>query len=306
MCSSVVVQTSAQTVSPTNRTATKGSGFKLTNLTKSFLITGALLTAIFPAPAQYGRPAITRGVNLEQKLNAPVPLDLVFHDETGQAVPLRTYFGDKPVVLEMVYFTCPNICPMSMHESVVQLSRTPLVPGLNYNVVIVSFDPHDTPALAAQKKAAYEKEFGRAGFNSGFHFLTGDQDSVAKLGSAIGFGYRYDNPTKQFIHAAGIMVATPDGRMSRYFYGVDYSPTDLRMALNDAGQHKISSPVDYLLQFCYHYDAAQGKYTLAILNILKLAGCLTVVALAGLLFILMRHKNTPPPATRSWEAKHVG
>ena len=277
---------------------------------KWFAITAMLLAGILPAPAQYARPAITKGVSLDQKLNAPVPLDLVFHDESGQAVPLRSYFGDKPVVLEMVYFTCPSLCPMSMHESVVALKRLSLIPGLDYNVVIVSFDPNDTPAVAVEKKAAYEKEFGRAGFNSGFHFLTGNQDAVAKLASAIGFGYRYDSATKQFIHAAGIMVATPGGRMSRYFYGVDYSPTDLRMALNDAGKHKISSPVDYVLQFCFHYDAAQGKYTLAILNILKLAGCLTVVGLAALIFFLMRQSKTPrqPDSGQAkWkEVRHVG
>jgi protein SCO1/2 len=273
---------------------------------KWFVTAGVALASILPMRAQYARPAIAKGVNLEQKLNAPVPLDLIFHDESGEAVPLRTWFGEKPVVLEMVYFTCPSLCPMSMHESVVSLKRVPLVPGLEYNVVIVSFDPNDTPATAVQKKAAYEKEFGRSGFNSGFHFLTGSRDSIAKLASAIGFGYRYDSETKQFIHAAGIMVATPDGKMSRYFYGIDYSPTDLRMALLDASQHKISSPVDYILQFCFHYDAAQGKYTLAILNILKFAGCLTVLLLAGLIFLLMRtdKKRRQPGAWK--EARHVG
>jgi protein SCO1/2 len=273
---------------------------------KLFATVGMVLASVLPMPAQYARPAIAKGVSLEQKLNAPVPLDLIFRDESGQTVPLRTYFGDKPVVLEMVYFTCPSLCPMSMHESVVGLKRVALVPGLDYNVVVVSFDPNDTPAMASQKKAEYEKQFGRSGFNSGFHFLTGSQDSVAKLASAIGFGYRYDAGTKQFIHAAGIMVATPDGKMSRYFYGIDYSPTDLRMALSEASQHKISSPVDYVLQFCFHYDPTQGKYTLAIINILKIAGCLTVLLLGGLIFLLMRTNNTPKRPTRWKEARHVG
>jgi protein SCO1/2 len=273
---------------------------------KWFVTAGMALASVLPMPAQYARPAITKGVNLEQKLNSPVPLDLVFHDENGQSVPLRTYFGEKPVVLEMVYFTCPSLCPMSMHRSVVGLKRVSLVAGLDYNVVIVSFDPRDTPAMAVQKKATYEKDFGRAGFNSGFHFLTGTQDSVSKLASAIGFGYRYDDATKQFIHAAGIMVATPDGRMSRYFYGIDYSPTDLRMALSEASEHKISSPMDYVLQFCFHYDPAQGKYTVAILNILKVAGCLTVLLLAGLIYLLMRNNKAPQQPKRWKEARHVG
>jgi protein SCO1/2 len=272
---------------------------------KFWLTAGVALATVLPVPAQYSPPAITKGVKLEQKLNAPVPLDLVFHDESGQVVPLRTYFGEKPVVLELVYFSCPSLCPMSMHESVVDLKRVSLVPGLDYNVVVVSFDPNDTPAIATQEKAKYEKEFGRAGFNSGFHFLTGAQDSIAKLSAATGFGYRYDAATKQFIHAAGIMVATPDGKMSRYFYGVDYSPTDLRMALVDASQHRISAPIDYILQFCYHYDAAQGKYTVAILNILRLAAGVTVVLLGGLIFLLMRHKKAAQQP-KSWkEAQHV-
>lgn len=272
---------------------------------KWFVTAGMALASVLPLPAQYARPAITKGVNLEQKLNAPVPLDLVFKDETGQAVPLRTYFGDKPVVIEMVYFTCPNLCPMSIHESVVALKRVPLVPGLDYNVLVVSFDPSDTSQMAAQKKAEYEKQFGRAGFNSGFHFLTGTKENIAKLGAATGFGFRYDDPTGQFIHAAGIMVATPDGHMSRYFYGIDYSPTDLRMALLDASQHRISSPVDYVLQFCFHYDAAQGKYTLAILNILKFAGGLTVILLAGLIYLLMRKTKTPQQPNAWRGARHV-
>ena len=271
----------------------------------TFVMAGLAWAAVLPAAAQYGRPAIARGINLEQKLNAPVPLDFVFHDESGQAVPLRTYFGEKPVVLEMVYFTCPSLCPMSMHESVVSLKRLTLVPGLDYNVVVVSFDPNDTPALAVQKKAYYEKEFDRSGFNTGFHFLTGSQASVAKLASAIGFGYRYDAASKQFIHAAGIMVATPDGRMSRYFYGIDYSPTDLRMALSDASHHKISSPVDYLLQFCFHYDPSQGKYTLAIINILKIAGLFTILTLGGLIFLLIRQDKTAKHPSGWKEARHV-
>lgn len=272
---------------------------------KWFVIAGMAVASVLPAPAQYPRPAITKGVNLQQKLNSPVPLDLIFRDENGQTVPLRTFFGDKPVVIEMVYFTCPSLCPMSIHESVVSLKRVSLVPGLDYNVLVVSFDPHDTPQLAAQKKAEYEKQFGRSGFNSGFHFLTGAQDNIAKLSAATGFGFRYDDPTKQFIHAAGIMVATPDGKMSRYFYGIDYSPTDLRMALLDASRHRISTPVDYVLQFCFHYDAATGKYTLAILNILKVAGFLTIALLAGLIYLLMRNKKTPRQPNAWRETRHV-
>ena len=209
------------------------------------------------------------------------------------------------MVISLVYYKCPSLCPMSMRETVLQLKRLSLQPGIDYDVLFVSFDPNDKPADSVAKKAEYEKMFGRAGFNSGFHFLTGSQDAISKLASEVGFGYRWDAATRQFVHAAGIMVATPDGRMSRYFYGVDYAPADLRMALTEASQHKISSPISYILLFCFHYDAAQGKYTLAILNILKLAGVITLLTLGGLIYLLMR-KDKNSRASVNWKgAQHV-
>jgi protein SCO1 len=265
-----------------------------------------LLAAAGLLTAQYARPTVTKGVNFEQKLNAPVPLDLVFHDETGQTVPLRTYFGEKPVVLELVYFKCPSLCPMSMHESAEQLRRISLEPGRDYNVVVVSFDPADTPAIAAEKKANYAKQSGKQGFNAGWHFLTGTQDSVSKLASAVGFGYKWDPASRQFIHAGGIMVATPDGRMSRYFYGIDYAPADLRMALVAASDNKIGNPVDYVLQFCFHYDAATGRYSLAILNVLKIAAAFTLLALAGLIYLLMRSDKKQRTRGTWKEVRHAG
>lgn len=274
---------------------------------RSRLLATAAATALGATllSAQYPRPAITKGVNLEQKLNAPVPLDLVFHDETGQTVPLRTYFGEKPVVLSLVYFKCPSLCPMSLRETVSSLRRLSLEPGRDYNVVVVSFDPADTPAEAAEKKAYYANEFGKPGFAAGWHFLTGSQESIARLASAVGFGYRWDPATRQFIHAGGIMVATPDGRMSRYFYGIQYAPADLRMALVEASRHKIGSPVDYVLLFCFHYDPSQGKYTLVIVNVLKIAAGLTVLGLAALLYLLMRNDKKPKGQTSWREAHHV-
>ena len=271
-------------------------------------LTLAIVGCVAPAlaSAQYGRPTVTKGVKLEQRLNSPLPLDLVFHDETGQTVPLRSYFGDKPVVLELVYFKCPSLCPMSMHETVMSLRRASLEPGRDYNVVVVSFDPSDTPATAAEKKAYYAKEFGKPGFDSGWHFLTGSQDAISKLTEAAGFGYRYDSATQQFVHAGGIMVATPEGKLSRYFYGIDYAPADLRMALVEASQHKIGSPVDYVLLFCFHYDAAQGKYSLVILNVLKIAGAITVLVLGGLIYLLMRNDKKQRTRANWKEVRHVG
>jgi protein SCO1 len=267
---------------------------------------GTILLASSFLQAQYARPQITRGVTIEQNLNSPAPLDLLFHDETGQTVPLRTYFGEKPVIFSLVYFNCPSLCPMSLRETVTSLRRMPLQVGLDYNVVVVSFDPSDTPAVALEKKNEYAKMFGRAGFNSGWHFLTGSQESISRLASAIGFGYRWDEATKQFIHASGIMIATPEGRMSRYFFGIDYAPADLRLALADAAKHKISRPVDFILQFCFHYDPAQGRYSLAIINILKVAGLFTVLGIAALVYYLMRNDKKQGTGLTWKEVKHVG
>src|SRR4051812_14924809 len=279
---------------------------KFGSMRSKLAITAALLASATLAFGQYARPKVAKGVNLEQKLNSPVPLDLVFHDESGRSVPLRTYFGEKPVVLSLVYFKCPSLCPMSLRETVTSLRRVPMQTGIDYDVVVVSFDPSDTPAAAREKKAEYAKMFGRAGFDNAWHFLTGSQDSITRLASAVGFGYRWDENTKQFIHAGGIMVATPEGRMSRYFYGVDYAPADLRMALVEASKHRISNPVNYVLLFCFHYDAAQGKYTLAVQNILKAGAALTILLLAGLIYLLMRKDKTYRVREQWKEAEHVG
>jgi protein SCO1/2 len=267
------------------------------------LLTGTL------AQAQFARPVIARGVDLQQKLNSQIPLDLMFKDETGQAVPLRTYFGDKPVLLSLVYFKCASVCPMSMRETTQSLSRLPLKPGTDYNVLIVSFDPHDTPAVAAEQKLEYAQDFHRAGFGDGFHFLTGSQDAITKLTEAVGWRYRWDEKTKQFAHAAGIMIATPDGKLSRYYYGVAYASADIRMGLVDAAKHKIGSPADYILLFCFHWDEQQGKYTLAITNILKLAAALTVLILGGFIFMFMRterKQQSAQPGMNWKKVPHVG
>jgi protein SCO1/2 len=228
------------------------------------------------------------GVGIDQKLNSPIPLELVFRDETNQAVALRTYFGEKPVVLALVYYSCPSLCSMTLSDMVGSLGRMDLKPEQDYNVVIVSIDPAEKPALAAAKKASYGKLFKKASFDSGWHFLTGDQAAISKLAAAVGFRYRWDEPTHQFVHAAGIMIGTPEGKLSRYFYGIQYSPTDVRLSLVEASAHKIGSPVDYVLLFCCPYDPMTGKYTVAIYNILKLAGAVTIAGLVILVFFLIR------------------
>lgn len=272
----------------------------------------ALAMAAMIAPAQWSRPKIAEGVGIDQKLNAPIPMDLTFRDENNQLVPLREYFGDKPVVLELVYFNCTSLCPMTLMESVNSLKRVALEPGRDYNVVVVSIDPHDTPHMATEKKADYAYLFSQkpersvANYNSGWHFLTGTQENVKKLADAVGFHYRYDETTKQFVHAGGIMVATPDGKVSRYFMGIQYAPPDLRMALVEAAKHLIGTPVDYVTLFCFHYDPTQGKYSLAIINILKLAAGITLAGLAILLYLLMRPGRKKKTKVSWKEVHHVG
>lgn len=274
----------------------------------AFAIALALGSSV--AQAQWSRPKIAEGVGIEQKLNAPIPLDLTFRDENNQLVPLREYFGDKPAVLELVYFNCTSLCPMTLMESVNSLKRVSLEPGRDYSVLVVSIDPHDTPRMATEKKADYAYLFSQKpvrsveNYNAGWHFLTGTQENVKKLADAVGFHYRWDEATKQFVHAGGIMVATPDGHVSRYFYGIQYAPPDLRMALVEAAKHLIGSPVDYVTLFCFHYDPSQGKYTLAIVNVLKLGAGLTLAGLALLLYFLMRKDKKKKKTQAAWKEVH--
>lgn len=224
---------------------------------------------------------ILSGAHLDQKLDAQIPLDLPFRDEAGRDVHLQDYFGKRPVILVMAYYECPMLCTMVLNGLVKALNVINLRMGEDYDVVTVSFDPGETPALAAAKKKSYMSEYRHQGAAEGWHFLTGDPEPIRQLTDAIGFHYVYDPAIDQYAHASGIMVATPDGRLSKYFYGIEYSGRDLRLGLVDASQRRIGSAVDVLLLWCYHYDPVTGRYGLAIMNALRAAGALTVLALAG-------------------------
>jgi protein SCO1/2 len=257
-----------------------------------------VLLAGSSARAQYGETTAKyssfvskKGVGIDQKLNSSIPLDLVFRDESDRTVPLRTYFGKKPVVLALVYYKCPGLCGLTLSDLVHSLKQVDLEPARDYNVVIVSIDPKEDPSIAAGKKQSYAKSFAKPSFQAGWHFLTGDQKSISSLASAVGFRYRWDEPTHQFVHAAGVMIATPEGRLSRYFYGIQYTPTDLRLSLIEASKHTIGSPVDYVLLFCCPYDPMTGKYTVAIYKVLKLAGAGTLLLVLALIFFLNRAGN---------------
>ena len=240
-----------------------------------------------------GLPKALSDVGLDQKLDQQLPLDLVFRDESGQEVKLGQYFGQKPVILALVYYDCPMLCTQILNGMVTSFRVLPFQVGKEFDVVTVSFDPRETSELAATKKKVYVNylpEKMRPGAMNGWHFLTGDQANIAKLTDAVGFRYYYDEATKQFAHASGIMVATPHGKLSRYFYGIEYAPRDLRLGLIESSANKIGSPADQLLLYCYHYDPATGKYGAAVMKIMRIAGVITVLAIIAMLFALKGRK----------------
>ena len=239
-------------------------------------------------PPSSVRPAALKDVGIDQKLNGALPLDLHFRDETGRDIRLGEFFTTKAVILTPVYYGCPMLCTQILNGLVSGLKPVVFNAGQQYDVVAVSFDPSETPELALKKKDNFVKRYGRAGSEHGFHFLTGDEPAIKTLTSALGFRYTYDPKSKQFAHASGLMIATPDGKISRYLYGVDYAPRDLRLALVEASERKIGSPVDELLLFCYHYDPATGKYGSIVVNFLRLASAATVFGIALFLTILFR------------------
>lgn len=248
------------------------------------------------ASAQTGIPIALQDVGIDQKLNSQVPLDLEFRNENGDKVRLKDYFGKKPVILSLVYYECPMLCTYVLNGLVKSLKPISFDPGKEFEIVTISFNPEDTATLASQKKAVYLAEYGRPDASRGWHFLTGNSESIRQLTKAVGFKYKYDPKDKQFAHASGIMVATPEGKLARYFYGVEYSSRDIRLALVEASQNKIGTPTDQLLLFCFHYDPTVGKYSANATNFVRLGGILTVLALG--IFIAVSLKKEKPGAKR--------
>lgn len=238
-------------------------------------------------------PGVLGKVAFEQRLNEQLPLELPFKDEAGRSVTLGDYFGRKPVVLAFVYYECPMLCTQVLNglESALRVLDESV--GREFDVVTVSFDPRETPVLAAGKKKAYLGRYQRPGAAQGWHFLTGDEASIAALTQAAGFSYVYDEDTKQFAHASGIVVATPAGKLSRYFFGIDYSPRDLKFALIESSHEKIGSLAERLLLYCYHYDPATGQYGFMAMRAVRLGGAVTLVALIGFIFVSIRRDHRP-------------
>jgi protein SCO1 len=226
-------------------------------------------------------PSAFRGVAFEQRLDAQVPLDIPFHNEVGTDVTLGDYLRDRPVILVLVQYRCPMLCTEVLNSLGQSLRGLPFEMGKDYDVLTVSFDAREEPELAAAKKRQYVENLGRPDAERGWHFLTGGQPAIDRLTEAVGFRYRYDSATDQFAHASGIMIMTPEGRLSRYFYGLSYHPRDLRLGLVEASRGQVSTPVDQVLLLCFHYDPAQGTYTAAVMNVVRAGGVLTMLALGG-------------------------
>lgn len=234
-------------------------------------------------------PGTLANVGIDQKLNQSLPLDLTFKDEFGRDVQLREFFkAGKPVILAPVYYRCPMLCTQILNGVVGSLKAISLDPGKDFEVVAVSFDPKDTPEIAASKKQTYLRRYGRQNTANGWHLLSGDEANIKPLMDAAGYRYQYDPATDQYAHASGVMIVTPDGRLSRYFYGVEYAPRDMRLGLVEASQNKIGNPVDQFLLFCFHYDPATGKYGAVAMNIVRAAGAAFVLVCGTFLAIVLR------------------
>lgn len=249
---------------------------------------GAQAVPSATAPAAQNMPSVLRNVGFEPQLNARLPLDLAFRDEVGRSVQLRDYFTQKPVLLALVYYGCPMLCNQTEQGVVGALRMLSFNPGRDYEVVFVSFDPRESPDMAAQKKDLAMTHFRRPETASGWHFLTGSKESIDALSTGANFRYSFDEKSNLFAHAAGIMLLTPDGRISRYFYGVEYPARDLRLGLVDASAGKIGTPIDRALLFCYQYDPTSARYSASILKIIRLGGVLTILALVAGMLIFRR------------------
>ena len=252
----------------------------------------AITTLAGMARADVKKPGYLDGVGIDQNLGAQVPLDLVFHDETGKAVKLGDYFdgSKKPVILTLVYYKCPTLCTMVLND----LNRgmngisTSMTAGRDFNVVTISFDPHEGPELAADKKEIYMQSYRQPQAAEGWHFLTGDEESLKKLTGVVGFHYKYDPKFEQYVHPSGLIILTPRGVVSRYFFGIDYDLKDLRLSLEEASSSKIGGFTDQILLYCFHYDPTSGKYSFRIIQLMQLGAVLTMGALGAFWFAMAR------------------
>jgi protein SCO1/2 len=251
-------------------------------------------------PASSITPEVLKDISFKQRLDQRLPLDAAFTDENGSAVTLGDYFQNgRPVLLAFVYYQCPMLCTQVMNGISSALKAVPFVPGQDFDVVLVSFDPRDTPEIAREKKRAHLEYWSAGATGHAWHFLTGEEPEIRRATAAAGFTYEWDEPTSQFAHVSGVLVVTPDGRLSRYFYGIEYSPKELRMALVESGAGRIGSAIDELLLYCYHYDPEAGRYGVVVMNLLRLGGVATVVLMAGFILVMRRRDMRAPTEGRA-------
>jgi len=260
------------------------------------LLAGAVVAAAAPAPA-HTTPAqgLVEQLGFDQRLGERVPLDLAFRDETGRTVTLEAALDGRPAILVLLYYRCTMLCPLLLDGLVRGLRDVGFQPGKEFRILTLSIDPREGPDLAATKKTITLQRYGRPTAERGWLFLTGQEPAIAALAKAVGFRYQYDQSRDEYAHPAGLVLLTPEGAIARYFYGVDFPPRDLRLGLVEAAQSRIGSPVDQLLLLCYHYDPLTGKYGLVIMNVLRLAGSATALALAAFIFVMVRRDRAPRP-----------
>ena len=255
-------------------------------------------------------PAILDKVGIAQNLNAQLPLGLPFVDETGKAVTLGSYFGKHPAILALVYYQCPMLCSEELNGLTSALRMVDVTPGKDYDVIVVSIDPSEGPALAAAKKAGYVKRFGKPETADGWHFLTGQQAAIDALTKTVGFGYTKipgpDGKLNQFAHASSIQIVTPEGKLAQYYMGVEYSPKDLRLGLVEASSNKIGTPVDNILTYCYHYDPGTNTHSLIVARVVQLGGLVMLLGLGGFLFVMFRMDAKRPKLVAATGMKRNG
>jgi protein SCO1 len=260
-----------------------------------FLCRPARAQQYAPDVSTNNRPAVLNLVGIDQKIGQQLSPDLAFRDETGRAVRLGDYFGNRPIILVLVYYQCPGLCSITLNELALTMAAMPTSVGRDFDVLTVSFDPRETPDLAAAKKKLYLREYARAGADTGWHFLTGNEDSIRALTDDVGFRYTWDAASRQYAHASGIIVISPQGKVARYFYGIDYSPRDLRLSLAESSsQTQTVAVADQVLLYCFHYDPTTGKYGLVVMRLVQIGAVATILLLGGGILLARRRDRATP------------
>ncbi len=245
-------------------------------------------TSVFAQNAVRPEDQVLERLGFEQKLDAPLPLDAVFTDHRGEEILLGDLFDERPVIIAPIYYNCPMLCGLIVNGLLDSIREVAFTPGQDYEIVVVSFDSRETAELARANRNVFLEQFGRDGVEPGIHFLVGEEEPIQRLTGAIGFEYEWVPEINDFAHPSGVVLATPDGRTSRYFFGILYPPRDMRLGLVEASENRIGSPVDRLLLFCYHYDPSTGEYGLLVHRVVNTAGAVTVGVLGLFLFVMLR------------------